>query len=62
MPRFMLTIWQLAGCLQCYEMLRTSRVHGHPDVLDDTVLSKYFSYMVLFDIPGEGFDDNLSQH
>lgn len=42
-----------------YKLLRTSRVHGHADILDDTVFSKYLAYVVFFDVLGQGLDYNL---
>lgn len=34
-------------------------VHGHAQVLDDTVLAEDFADMRFFDVAGEGFYDNL---
>lgn len=59
MPRLMLTV-SSASSQETYEIQLTSRVHRHSQVFDDTVLSEDFADMVLFDVPGQGFDDNLS--
>jgi len=34
-------------------------IHGHAQVLDDTVLAKDFTDVRFFDVAGEGFYDNL---
>lgn len=36
-----------------------SGIHGHPDIFDDAILSKYLTYVVLFDVSGQGFYHNL---
>jgi len=34
-------------------------VHGHPEVLDDSVLAKDLANVVFFDISGQSFDNDL---
>lgn len=43
-------------------MGHTSGIHGHPDVFDDAVLSKYLTYVILLDVSGQGFYHNLSDY
>jgi hypothetical protein len=44
----------------CYAAVHVEGwVHGHPEVLDDSVLAEDLANMVFFDISGQGFDDDL---
>jgi hypothetical protein len=40
-------------------MAHTGRIHGHREVLDDTIFAKYLAQMIFFDISGQGFHYNL---
>ena len=62
MPRFMLTISGSAWCVGGSQRQHTSGIHGHPEVFDDTIFSKYLANMIFFDVSGQGLDYNLLEH